>query len=204
MRVWLHVFLRVYEVLRYTTDEQCCPHSNMRSTGLLVSGVEGWICQSCIHRSLHTTRRQLSINLESRHGKRQQARNARSLRPQSRIADAKTFATTSALAVPRRKPVLPEGPARTRFAPSPTGHLHIGGLRTALFSYLLSKRTEGQFLLRIEDTDQVYLDPLISQSCLVFGLQLTPDIRKDSSRGLRIVSYQTCNGRASSGTRDHL
>ncbi|KXS97443.1 hypothetical protein AC578_7360 [Pseudocercospora eumusae] len=45
-------------------------------------------------------------------------------------------------------------PARTRFAPSPTGYMHIGGLRTALFSYLLAKRTNGQFLLRIEDTDQ--------------------------------------------------
>ncbi|TSC58601.1 MAG: glutamyl/glutaminyl-tRNA synthetase [Candidatus Peregrinibacteria bacterium Greene0416_19] len=43
---------------------------------------------------------------------------------------------------------------RTRFAPSPTGFLHVGGLRTALYSYLLAKQTGGQFLLRIEDTDQ--------------------------------------------------
>lgn len=50
---------------------------------------------------------------------------------------------------------LPNTPARTRFAPSPTGYLHIGGLRTALYSYLLAKRTGGQFVLRIEDTDQV-------------------------------------------------
>jgi glutamyl-tRNA synthetase len=49
---------------------------------------------------------------------------------------------------------LPKYPARTRFAPSPTGNLHIGSLRTALFNYLLAKRTKGQFLLRIEDTDQ--------------------------------------------------
>ena len=47
------------------------------------------------------------------------------------------------------------GPARTRFAPSPTGHLHLGSLRTALFNYLIAKATGGQFLLRIEDTDQV-------------------------------------------------
>ncbi|RDL39509.1 Glutamyl-tRNA synthetase [Venustampulla echinocandica] len=46
------------------------------------------------------------------------------------------------------------GPARTRFAPSPTGSLHLGSLRTALFNYLIAKATGGQFLLRIEDTDQ--------------------------------------------------
>ena len=43
---------------------------------------------------------------------------------------------------------------RTRFAPSPTGMFHIGGLRTALFAWLAAKQTEGTFLLRIEDTDQ--------------------------------------------------
>ncbi|MDO8468940.1 MAG: glutamate--tRNA ligase [Candidatus Peribacter sp.] len=43
---------------------------------------------------------------------------------------------------------------RTRFAPSPTGFLHVGGLRTALFAYLIAKQTKGRFLLRIEDTDQ--------------------------------------------------
>lgn len=43
---------------------------------------------------------------------------------------------------------------RTRFAPSPTGHLHIGGARTALFNYLLARRLGGKFVLRIEDTDQ--------------------------------------------------
>ena len=43
---------------------------------------------------------------------------------------------------------------RTRFAPSPTGSLHIGGLRTALFAYLFAKKNNGKFILRIEDTDQ--------------------------------------------------
>jgi len=42
----------------------------------------------------------------------------------------------------------------TRFAPSPTGYLHIGGARTALFNWLLARKTGGKFLLRIEDTDQ--------------------------------------------------
>jgi len=43
---------------------------------------------------------------------------------------------------------------RTRFAPSPTGYLHIGGLRSALYSYFFARKHHGQFLLRIEDTDQ--------------------------------------------------
>jgi glutamyl/glutaminyl-tRNA synthetase len=42
---------------------------------------------------------------------------------------------------------------RTRFAPSPTGYLHIGGVRTALFNWLLARRLGGQFILRIDDTD---------------------------------------------------
>lgn len=43
---------------------------------------------------------------------------------------------------------------RVRFAPSPTGYLHVGGLRTALYNYLFARRHQGAFLLRIEDTDQ--------------------------------------------------
>ena len=42
----------------------------------------------------------------------------------------------------------------TRFAPSPTGPLHIGGVRTALFNWLFSKNQKGSFYLRIEDTDK--------------------------------------------------
>ncbi|CAG8439686.1 12083_t:CDS:10 [Ambispora leptoticha] len=45
-------------------------------------------------------------------------------------------------------------PVRVRFAPSPTGSLHLGGLRTALFNYLLARKTGGSFVLRIEDTDR--------------------------------------------------
>lgn len=43
---------------------------------------------------------------------------------------------------------------RTRYAPSPTGNMHIGGLRTALYNYLFAKQHDGDFLLRIEDTDK--------------------------------------------------
>src|SRR5512147_3038829 len=43
---------------------------------------------------------------------------------------------------------------RVRFAPSPTGHTHLGSGRTALYNYLLARQTGGQFILRIEDTDR--------------------------------------------------
>ncbi|MEM6641869.1 MAG: glutamate--tRNA ligase [Bacteroidota bacterium] len=49
---------------------------------------------------------------------------------------------------------MTEKPVRVRFAPSPTGALHIGGVRTALFNYLFAKKHNGTFILRIEDTDQ--------------------------------------------------
>ncbi|KAB5558558.1 hypothetical protein GE09DRAFT_963200, partial [Coniochaeta sp. 2T2.1] len=53
----------------------------------------------------------------------------------------------------------PQTPCRTRFAPSPTGYLHLGSLRTALYNHLLAKATNGQFVLRLEDTDQSRLVP---------------------------------------------
>lgn len=49
---------------------------------------------------------------------------------------------------------IPKGETRTRFAPSPTGYMHVGNLRTALYAYLIAKNRGGKFLLRIEDTDQ--------------------------------------------------
>lgn len=57
-------------------------------------------------------------------------------------------------------------PARVRFAPSPTGHLHIGGARTALYDYLLARRTGGQFILRIEDTDRKRYRPEAEQEIM--------------------------------------
>src|ERR1700710_927958 len=60
-------------------------------------------------------------------------------------------------------------PQRVRFAPSPTGYLHIGGVRTALFNWLWARHTGGAFVLRIEDTDQERSTPeskAISLDCL--------------------------------------
>lgn len=49
---------------------------------------------------------------------------------------------------------IPQNEVRTRFAPSPTGYMHVGNLRTALYTYLIARHNNGKFLLRIEDTDQ--------------------------------------------------
>jgi glutamyl-tRNA synthetase len=61
-------------------------------------------------------------------------------------------------------------PVRTRFAPSPTGYLHIGGARTALFSWAYARRHGGQFILRIEDTDVARSTPEAVQA-IVDGMQ---------------------------------
>ena len=49
---------------------------------------------------------------------------------------------------------IPKNEVRTRFAPSPTGYMHVGGIRTALYTWLIARKAGGKFILRIEDTDQ--------------------------------------------------
>ncbi len=75
---------------------------------------------------------------------------------------------------------------RVRFAPSPTGHLHVGGARTALFNYLYPKSHNGKFLLRIEDTDRERSDDAmvaeIKESLAWLGLKWDEDIVFQSSR----------------------
>src|SRR5258705_13601579 len=61
-------------------------------------------------------------------------------------------------------------PVVTRFAPSPTGYLHIGGARTALYNWLLSRHSGGRYLLRIEDTD-------LARSTEQATVQLLEDLR---------------------------
>ncbi len=71
--------------------------------------------------------------------------------------------------------VRPEIATRVRFAPSPTGFLHVGGLRTALFNWLFAQKMHGTFILRIEDTDQKRFTPggvkAIMESLWWLGLQ---------------------------------
>jgi len=75
---------------------------------------------------------------------------------------------------------------RVRFAPSPTGHLHVGGARTALFNYLYTKSHNGKFLLRIEDTDKERSDKRmvteIKESLTWLGLKWDEEIVYQSAR----------------------
>ena len=79
-----------------------------------------------------------------------------SIRFNSTLTSTKELIGKSRLA---KKSIHPTSPAITRFAPSPTGFLHIGSLRTALYNYLLARNTGGKFILRLEDTDQKRLKP---------------------------------------------
>lgn len=78
-------------------------------------------------------------------------------------------------------------PVVVRFAPSPTGPLHIGGVRTALYNYLFAKKSQGSFLLRIEDTDQTRLVPgaedYIIEACQWLGIDFDEGPGKDGGRG---------------------
>jgi hypothetical protein len=99
---------------------------------------------------------------------------------------------------------LPTTPARTRFAPSPTGYLHLGSLRTALYNYLLAKATGGQFLIRIEDTDRVrFLEPVPKENRF---FELTREILTRYCRDAlfqtqRVDFLTTCDGLSWSGTK---
>ena len=79
----------------------------------------------------------------------------------------------------------------TRFAPSPTGLLHIGGVRTALFSWLYARRMDGQFILRIEDTDLERSTPEAVQVILEGMAVAGPRARPGAVTTRRSVSIAT-------------
>jgi nondiscriminating glutamyl-tRNA synthetase len=80
-----------------------------------------------------------------------------------------------------------ENPVRVRFAPSPTGFLHVGNVRTALFNWLLARRTKGSFILRIEDTDAERSKPeyeqQLKEDLLWLGLNWDEGIDRDGAYG---------------------
>ena len=84
------------------------------------------------------------------------------------------------------------GKIRTRFAPSPTGYMHIGNLRTALYAYLIAKNSNGDFVLRIEDTDQKrYVEDalkIIYQTLKQVGLVYDEGPDKDGGYGPYVQS----------------
>ncbi len=80
-----------------------------------------------------------------------------------------------------------ENPVRVRFAPSPTGFLHVGNVRTALFNWLLAGHCGGTFILRIEDTDEERSDPVFEKQLrddlLWLGLEWNEGIGKEGAYG---------------------
>ena len=78
-------------------------------------------------------------------------------------------------------------PVRVRFAPSPTGPLHLGGVRTALFNYLFARQNGGTFILRIEDTDTTRYVPgaeeYIFESLEWCGFKIDEGIREGGKYG---------------------
>ena len=80
-----------------------------------------------------------------------------------------------------------ERKVRVRFAPSPTGALHIGGVRTALFNYLFARQHGGEMLLRIEDTDSTRFVPgaeeYITESLAWLGIEIDEGICQDAPNG---------------------
>jgi len=120
---------------------------------LFTSRSTGFVCWSCRQRSSVGVGRQF-------HQRPRQSLPFNTTRSQ-KYNSSRSFSSTSISYGAERhgsRQLLPTKPARTRFAPSPTGYLHLGSLRTALFNHLLAKKTGGQFILRVEDTDQVSPD----------------------------------------------
>nr|CAG8502851.1 14922_t:CDS:10 [Entrophospora candida] len=101
----------------------------------------------------------------------------------------RTFQQTKCLKEETKKTV------RVRFAPSPTGYLHLGSLRTALFNYLFAKKNDGQFILRIEDTDKTRSFPKATESLISVlswtGLNYDEGPGKNSIFGPFIQSERT-------------
>ncbi len=87
---------------------------------------------------------------------------------------------------------------RTRYAPSPTGRMHVGNLRTALYAYLIAKHEDGDFILRIEDTDQVRLVEgavdIINRTLDATGLIPDESPEKDGGVGPYVQSERRAQG----------
>src|SRR5574344_2593631 len=87
---------------------------------------------------------------------------------------------------------------RTRFAPSPTGRMHVGNLRTALYAYLIARHAGGDFILRIEDTDQVRevagAVDIINRTLEKTGLEHDEGPDKDGGCGPYVQSERVAQG----------
>ena len=94
------------------------------------------------------------------------------------------------------------GMVRVRFAPSPTGFLHLGGVRTALFNYLFAAGNNGKLILRIEDTDQVCAPTWHPRDCFVYLLLFF--LRQEQFLVQWIIFKMHSNGWVYSLTKGHI
>lgn len=173
------------------------PFTRASRPTIKATSAHGWICDAC-RRRLGPTRQytRTVLTIPALRDKR-----TTPLRLRTAVGEVRQLSTTARrCATSRRNSVLPDTPARTRFAPSPTGHLHIGGLRTALFSYLLAKRTGGQFLLRIEDTDQVSIG-ISFKSCQMLIVEEKARLRRRTAPARRFGLVRLAMGRGTSDWR---
>ncbi len=87
---------------------------------------------------------------------------------------------------------------RTRFAPSPTGRMHVGNLRTALYAYLIARHQGGDYILRIEDTDQERsfdeAVDIINRTLALAGLDYDEGPDKDRGVGPSVQSERQAQG----------
>ena len=94
------------------------------------------------------------------------------------------------------QPPAAEGQVRVRFAPSPSGDLHVGNIRTALYDWAFARHTGGTFVLRIEDTDQSRVTPAYIASALdtLRWLGLDWDEGPEVGRPVRPVPAERADG----------
>ena len=82
---------------------------------------------------------------------------------------------------------------KTRFAPSPTGRMHVGNLRTALYAYLIAKHAGGDFMLRIEDTDQErFMEGALE---IIYHTLSETGLHHDEGRTRTAAAGRTCRAR---------
>lgn len=152
VRIWIRNNCRVLVPMDFLPSLEFGSHALCNPSTVEQKAIPKWVFQHFIHHR-HLT---LGNDTMLGHWNRLAARTSIALtcHAQQPTCMARKVGLTRFTQPVRRYTSEPIKP-RVRFAPSPTGYLHLGGLRTALYNYLLARQGGGSCLLRIEDTDQV-------------------------------------------------